>query len=496
MKKTISALIVLLMLISQFAIAASADSKSKVLQTYFTEDGETLKIFLSQKLDDDAQVLIANEQFPATIKNSNVQINTVFLIDNSTSMPYNQRDTIKKAINKYVADMPSNEKVKIAKFDKKTTFLADDYSRDKEYIKYELSKVDFNGQASLVYDALLKVVNSASVKNDVYYRTILITDGVDSEEGTSFEYLKSQISDNSRYHVDIVQSSETNKKDVNLKAISELSSNTFTLFNDKKSFASLKPKTVAMLKVKLSNSVTTGELKGVTVKNGEESISLGSIIFPQVEIEESVVSTEEDSEEEDTASDETDSMETDTEETVSSPDEPEKKEGGSTLFVVGIVLIVLLVIGGGVAAFIFIRAKNAKSCYVSVIIRKDDARDTDGVGNNVWKFPVNSEFRVGRTFSPISNDNKPLPKNHYAICERATAEDATSIGRTAFSLKYDKKTNALTIKNIASGAIFSIQTPDRKFDMKSGQTSMITVGNNILLGNYTTVTIQDITIND
>ena len=125
-------------------------------------------------------------------------IHTIFLIDNSTSMPYSLREEVKNAISSYVSVMPGTESVKIAMFDTQTTVLADNYSNDPEFINYELSKVDFNGQASLVYDAVVNITNQMDSNQDIYYRTVLITDGVDSIEGTSFDYMRSIISENSQ----------------------------------------------------------------------------------------------------------------------------------------------------------------------------------------------------------------------------------------------------------------------------------------------------------
>ena len=163
------------------------------------------------------------------------------------------------------------------------TVLADNYSNTPEFINYELSKVNFNGQASLVYDAVVNITNQMDSNQD-YYRTVLITDGVDSIEGSSFDYMRSIISENSRYHIDVVQVSEGNQQDVNLTAIAKLGSNTYTLFNSGTKFDALIPETVSLMKVNLTNDVTTGEVKGITIKNGGSNLSLGSIMFPQAEL--------------------------------------------------------------------------------------------------------------------------------------------------------------------------------------------------------------------
>ena len=144
-KKAFIAFIVPMMLIGQMSIDVSATAGAEPLQTYFSSDGKTLKIFTSEPLADNASILIGNETLEASVQNSGVQVNTIFLIDNSTSMPYSLRNEVKTAIADYVSVMPETESVKVAMFDTQTTILADEYSNDREFINYELSKVVFNG---------------------------------------------------------------------------------------------------------------------------------------------------------------------------------------------------------------------------------------------------------------------------------------------------------------------------------------------------------------
>lgn len=489
-KNIITAFIASYFIMSQPILSAFTTVGTEPLQAYFSEDGTIMKIFTSSPLSENAEVLIGNETLDAEIMNIDVQIRTTFLIDNSTSMPYSLRNEITTAISDYVSIMPTSESVKIAIFDTQTTVLADEYSSDLEFINYELSKVDFKGKASLVYDSIMNTVNSTDNNQDVYYRTVLITDGVDSVEGTSFDYMQNVISENGRYHIDVVQVSEGNKQDVNLTAIANLGSNTYTFFNSGTKFDTLVPRNVSLMKINLTNSVTTGELKGVTIKNGTSSITLGSILFPQVEIAPPETETEEE-----TIIETTEVIETEknTEATVTEIKTEKKK--GSPLMIVLIVIGVLAVAGTGTAVFFFIKSKKTLICNVSVQITKDDNRDQDGTGSDVWAFPITSEFRVGRTLEPIADDRKPLPKNHRAICENATNEDISSIGRNAFVLTYDNSTNALTITNIAKSAMFSVETTGEKKDIRKGQSTVIVKNSKILIGNYTTVTIHNITVN-
>ncbi len=486
-QKKLLACILSLFLISQPLLTLNADVDVEPLQLYFSDDGKVMRIFTSQKLDDNAEVIIGNQMFSAEeIQNSNVEVHTTFLIDNSTSMPKDQREPLIDSISNYVAIMPDFESVKIATFDENINFLADDYSSDSGFIDYELSKVDFQGKASLVYDALLKSVDYDEYNENIYYRTILITDGVDSNAGTSFDFLRTEISENGRFHVDVIQVNKDNSQDVNLLAISHLGSNTYTVFQEDTELSCLQLKQISMMKVSLINDITTGEVKGVTIQNENEKISLGSVRFPQVifslpEITEEIEETE------------GDSLEIiETSETVSETVSPSPKPSFSPFLSLIIVGILLLLAGIGVGCYIWLSKKN---CTVMVRILKEDFREKELSKQERWEFSIFSECRIGRTLTPTDSNGKKLPKNHYVVCETATKEDMISIGRNAFSLKYHYKDKNLYIKNIAQNATFVVEdSSGRQFTLSKQQCQKIEKNSKILIGNYTTIIIDDIIV--
>ena len=303
--------------------------------------------------------------------------------------------------------------------------------------------------------------------------------------------MRSIISENSRYHIDVVQVSEGNQQDVNLTAIAKLGSNTYTLFNSGTKFDALIPETVSLMKVNLTNDVTTGEVKGITIKNGDSNLSLGSIMFPQAELAPTVTTF---------ITEEPVMTTTRVKETtkVTVTQEANRKKGNpgkSFLPVIWLSIGGVVILGAAAAVFFILRSKKSLQCKLTVQITKSDERDQNGVGVDTWGFPISSDFKVGRTLEPTSNDRTPLPKNQKAICENATNEDISSIGRNAFSLVYDKKTSTVIIRNIAKNAMFSVETSQKREDIRSGQATVLAAGSKILLGNYTTITIQNITVN-
>ena len=470
-------------------MTVSAATGNEPLQTCFSEDGAYMTIFTSTPLQQDASLLVGNTALPAEVKDSGVQVNTLFLIDNSSSMPVSLRDELKSAVTDYVSAMPENERVKIAAFDTKTTVHAAEYSGDAEFISYELSKLDFKGKGSLVYDAVMNVIEQEKPEEDTYFRTVLVTDGVDSVEGTSFDLLRTAISGNSRNHVDVVQVSTGGKQDVNLAAIGSLGSNTFTLFEEGSDFSSLAVGEISMLKAKLTNALTTGELKGVTIKNGAQNISLGSLLIPQAELP-----PDETEPPETTTSSAAETTEASSETTSSAATAEAETEGKGTLWIIiAAAAGAALLLTGAIVLFLRKRPKKATVCRISVQITKDVPADQKGVGPDVWEFPEDGEFRVGRILEPRGEDGSPLPKNDRAICEDASNDDIGSIGRNALILTYDRKTETVTVRNAAKGAVFAVESENGHTELRSGQGTALTKGSRILLGNYTTVTVSQIT---
>ena len=94
LKKIIAAIAVMLITASSSMLCVSATVGTEPLQAYFSEDGKSITIFTSQTIDDNASLLVGNTTLNAEVKKSDVQVNTVFLVDNSTSMPYNLRDEV------------------------------------------------------------------------------------------------------------------------------------------------------------------------------------------------------------------------------------------------------------------------------------------------------------------------------------------------------------------------------------------------------------------
>ena len=453
-------------------------NSSEPLQAIFSSSGDRIKIVVSEPVAADAKLLIANETLSADLVTDQVNVRTTVLIDNSGSVPKAKRNEVLDAVRHYVEQMPENEMLRVAKFDTETEMLADDYSTDSKYIEYQLEKIDFKGQETYVYDALMSTVNAVDPNSDAYYRTVLITDGADTVGGTSFDLLRTEINEQGRYHIDVVEVGNDDKQDVNLKAIGSLGSNTYKQFENVDSLNDLSPAALWMVCAPLTNSVTTGELKGVTIKSGDTSIPLGSLLIPQAELAEPEPETVPT-----TATTKVTTV------TTTAPAPVKKSKPLPLALFIGLGALAV----GAIVALIFLMRKMSKVCEVCVHIDKEDLTgDTNGVGDHKWIFPINGSYRVGRVLEPMNGANEQLPTNQFAICEM---NDVGSIGRNAFMLAYDKNRKQLAIQNVASNAIFAVENSEGVMEnLQCGQSRILEARDKILLGNYTNVKIKSITV--
>ena len=468
---------VILMTAAEIIALPAAAATSEPLQAVFSSSGDRISIFTEFPIQDGAELLIANETIPADLVKDSVDIRTTILIDNSGSVPKNRRSEILDAIRSYVQAMPDNEQLRIAKFDTETSILSDTYSDDANYLDYQLEQITFTGQETYVYDALLAVTSSAELDEDVYSRTVLITDGIDTVGGTSFDLLRSEISEKGRYHIDVVQVSNNTQADVNLKGIGSLGSNTFQLFGENGSLIPLRPGPIYMLSAPLTNSVTTGEMKGITIRNGDKTISLGSFLIPQALLpeQETTLTSQETT---------TSTTAASTTAAVTEP-APEPSKGLPLYAVIGLSVLAAAGVFCGVFFGLF-----QKYCIIQVQISKDNQSDHAGTGRNEIRFPATKKgrFRVGRVEKPKDNQGRDLPENDLAICESASV---SSIGRNAFELFVNGKD--VCIRNNASSAVFCLEKPDSSaVELQPDRVHTLQNGDSILLGSYTTMKIESI----
>jgi len=155
-----------------------------------------------------------------------VTIRTTVLLDVSASIPKSMRGNIVDYLNNYIETLSSNEQLRIVTFGEEITVLQD-FTSDRYDLSKAVSDVKFEGQQSMIYDAVYNTMPKIGAYDDApcYHRTIVITDGADeSVSGITKEelYLKLQ---ESYYPVEvlIISDSENNSFEKDLTALTRIS---------------------------------------------------------------------------------------------------------------------------------------------------------------------------------------------------------------------------------------------------------------------------------
>lgn len=224
-----------LMLASIRAAAEEGEGSSCALvQAYIDEN--VLDIIARGDFDmQGAEVKVANRQSIITdsgyVSEGMIRVRTTFLLDISTSMPSATREKVIDFIEVEIKELSGYEELRLVTFGDSVDVIQD-FTSD----RYELSEaakgIEFTGQASAIYDAINSTISSpaASDGSPCFYRTIVITDGVDSTAGgiTKEELYMRLIAET--YPIDVIEVSKNKltDPDKDLAALSRISNGTYS----------------------------------------------------------------------------------------------------------------------------------------------------------------------------------------------------------------------------------------------------------------------------
>lgn len=275
-----------LLLLSVLSGTAHAISDGDILEVYCEE--QTITAFLGAGLDT-AQLscMVSNQEATVTaagtLSDGNALIKTTILLDISTSMPSALRETILDAVERLIEYKPDHEAYQLVLFGDEISVL-----QDFSYDRYDLSEaaegITFDGQASRVYDAVYNTIPPLASESGapVFYRTIVITDGVDdTATGITKEELYLALQDQ-RYPVDVIAVGATGENR-DLSAIARISGGSYQPLGDGTDTAalaqSLSVGTYAYFTAEVPESLLDGSTRQVDVSDGANSVSI-DVKFP------------------------------------------------------------------------------------------------------------------------------------------------------------------------------------------------------------------------
>ena len=187
---------------------AQAQTGPSILQHYAAE--QTAVLILSAELQPDeltctvsnrtAEILAAG-----ALSDDAVLVKTTVLVDASASMPSAVRNGVLVTLSKLIESKPSNEEFRIITFSETLNTLQD-FSVDRYDLAGAVEKITFTGKQSMIYDAVYNTIPPISLmeQRPTFYRTIVVTDGVDdTASGITKEELFIRLQ-NEPYPVDVI----------------------------------------------------------------------------------------------------------------------------------------------------------------------------------------------------------------------------------------------------------------------------------------------------
>ncbi len=160
------------------------------------------------------------------LADAGVAVRTTILVDISTSVPYEMRETLKRFIATLIEQLGGGEQYRLIVFGEEVVVLQD-FTTDRYDLASANDKIEFNGQQSKIYDAVYNTIPDTSPidGNPCYYRTIVLTDGIDdTASGITKEELYIRLQSDA-YPVDVVSVSvlEKTEPEKELAALTRMS---------------------------------------------------------------------------------------------------------------------------------------------------------------------------------------------------------------------------------------------------------------------------------
>lgn len=291
--------------------AAAADNPCTLVQAYI--DGDTLDIIACGDFDlQNADVKVANRQSAISeyglVSEGKIRVYTTVLVDVSTSMPNAARTKVIEFIETKIKELDGYEELRLVTFGDKVDVIQD-FNSDRYDLSNAVKGIEFTGQASAIYDAVYSTIPNLGISDGspCFYRTIVMTDGVDYTDGgmTKEELFMRLRAETYPIYVVRVSSAKSTDSDKDLAALSRISNGSYAeLYSDSDVSECVSQVAVSDLfwiRAEVPVNLLDGSTRQVDVSDGANSFSFDmkmSVVDAPVEssftsfpIESSVTST-------------------------------------------------------------------------------------------------------------------------------------------------------------------------------------------------------------
>lgn len=263
--------------------AAAASDSCTLMQAYI--DKKVLDIIARGDFDlQSAEVKVANRQSKitdyGTVSEGNIHIRTTVLVDVSTSMPYATRTKVIEFIEAKIKELAGYEELRLVTFGDKVDVIQD-FSSDRYDLSNAAKGIEFNGQASAIYDAINSTIthSEASDGSPYFYRTIVLTDGVDyTAGGITKEELFMRLRTET-YPIDVIEVSKDKltSPDKDLAALSRISNGSYLELHSgsdvSECVSNVSASGLFWIRAEVSANLLDGSTRQVDISDGTSSFS-------------------------------------------------------------------------------------------------------------------------------------------------------------------------------------------------------------------------------
>lgn len=288
-------------------INSCADNNLTLKQAYIDE--QELDLFIRGDLNPQSiNVKIANKTARirkwGTISKENVTVCTTFLLDISNSMPEPVRGKINEFLEYEIKNLTQYEEIKIVTFGDEIKMLQD-FTSDRYDLSNATKVIDYLGTQSAIYDAIYNTIPKIQAQNREprFYRTVLITDGVDyAAQGITKEELFMRLHSDT-YPIDVICVSPEKPKNPNkdLSALSRISNGVYLDFYPESDIAKCVSEISSgdyfWVRSEVPADLLDGSTRQIEVSDGSDSLTFdmklstvktpqeGSSHYPQSELD-------------------------------------------------------------------------------------------------------------------------------------------------------------------------------------------------------------------
>lgn len=293
MKKIINILTGILTGCMLAGTAAFADSPAAIMETYTGESDISVYVRGMDAGSGDIGVQIAtaeaNKVSAKPVTELDTSMQTLVMIDNSLSIPSEDRGRIAEFLQDLIADRVEGEEICIATFSESVQKMTE-YTGDYTTLKKAVDSITYQDQETYLTDVLYDLLTEEYIQNsaDIYRRIVVVSDGVDNKSlGYTKDELYALLKDYSIpiYTVGCVNG-KNNEELENMFALSRTTSVPYFLLDEMEEILDItdalhQDRDIVKLTVTPSAELLDGSKKSVKITFPDGTVLTNEIVMPQ-----------------------------------------------------------------------------------------------------------------------------------------------------------------------------------------------------------------------